>query len=268
MYPLETHGFNSSAFYVVPPTTVLVDLRQSEDEILGQMKRNTRYNIRLASRKGVVVQEGNESDLPMFCQLMQVTAARSDYMPYDLAYFQEAWRQFAPQDMIKLLIAYYQGEPLAAVMVIAFGQWAVYKWGASSNAHRDKKSNNLLQWAAMRWSKERGCHYYDMGGISPACVADALKRGEKLDPAESKGAGIALFKLGFGQLATFPDAYDNNYGIRPKWLVRKATAYAGELDTLRAMLMGGTSIWKQKVAALKSRPVAQSSLKASTERGE
>ena len=263
--PLAMRDFTPSGFYIVPPTTVLVDLQQTEETILRQMKKKTRYYVRTAMRKGVTAREGTEADLPTFYELMKATATRSDYIHYDLDYYQEAWRQFAPRGMLKMFFADYQDEPLAAVMIIAFGQWAVYKWGASSDAHRDTMPNYLLQWTAIRWSKHKGCLYYDLGGITPASVAEDLRQGQKLNPTDSKGAGIAHFKHGFGQLVTFPDAYDNCYGVRPKWLARTAIAYAGRLGTLRALVLGGADVWKHKARALTHNQPSQAVLPAGPE---
>jgi lipid II:glycine glycyltransferase (peptidoglycan interpeptide bridge formation enzyme) len=267
MSPIKARELTPSAFYVVPPTTVLVNLQQSEDEILTQMKQKTRYNIRLASRKDVTIREGSEADLPAFYRFMQITGARSDYVHYDLDYYQEAWRQFAPRGLMKLWIAYYRDEPLGALIVIAFGRWAVYKWGGSSDTHRNRMPNHLLQWTAIRWSKVKGCYYYDLGGITPASVADALKRGEEPHTLTHKEAGIARFKFGFGDIVTFPDAF-NDYGMRPKWLMRTAAAYAGKLDGLRALVLGGTSIWKQKVAGLQDGLLSHNLAKTSLQREE
>lgn len=239
MNPLREHHFKPSSFYVVPPTTVLVDLQPSEDEILAQMKQKTRYNIRLAARKGVVIREGEAQDLPTFYRLTQVTGARNeDYAYYDLEYYQEAWHQFAPHGLMKLFLAYYDNEPLGALIAIAFGKWAVYKWGASSNAHRDLMPNNLLQWEAIRWSKEKGCAFYDLGGISPP-IAEAINQGQ--DPATIATGGTARFKLGFGDMITFPDSFDNSYGIRPRWLVQAGVAAAWKFRFLRGLVRGATS---------------------------
>lgn len=236
---LEARQFQSSSFYVVPPTTVVVDLRPNEDEILAKMKQKTRYNIRLAGRKGVLIREGNEQDLPIFYQLTQLTGSRNeDYSYYDLEYYQEAWRQFAPHGMMKLFLAYYNDEPLGALIAITFGKWAVYKWGASSNTHQNLMPNNLLQWNAIHWSKEKGCNYYDLGGISPP-IAQALKQGQ--NPASIAKGGTARFKLGFGDMVTFPDSFDNNYGIRPRWLVRMLIDYGWKSRFLRGMVRGATS---------------------------
>ena len=242
MSPLQERHFEPSSFYVVPPTTVLVDLQKSEQDILGQMKQKTRYNIRLAARKGVVIREGTESDLSVFFQLTEITGSRSsDYTYFDLPYYQEAWRQFEPRGMLKLWLAYCGDEPVGSLIAIAFGQWSVYKWGASSNAHREKMPNNLLQWTAIQWSREKQCRYYDLGGISPG-VADALRRGENAREIDSAGAGVADFKLGFGQVVSFPDSYDNNYGIRPRSLVRKAIAFGWNSKLLRGVVRGARTV--------------------------
>lgn len=238
MQPLQTRHFQPSSFYVVPATTVLVDLYQSEGEILAQMRKSTRYSVRSASRRGITVREGDESDLPLFFKWAQADAACDPtYVTYDLAYYQEAWRQFAPRDMMKLFVACYQDEPLATAIVISLGKCGVYKWGASSGAHPKKMSSYLVQWTAIRWCKEKGCHYYDLGGITPS-VADRLKQGDMIKPTDSKGAGIAHFKLGFGQLFTFPGSYDNSYGPCPKWLIRTAVRYAWRLDIFRKLARG------------------------------
>lgn len=238
MSPIKLREFKPSSFYVVPPTTVIVDLQPNEDEILQSMQQKTRYNIRLAARKNVVVREGDEKDLEIFYKLTQITGERNEvYTYYDLAYYQEVWRQFAPGGFMKLFLAYYKDEPLGALIAIAFGKWAVYKWGASSNNQRHRMPNNLLQWTAMRWSKAQGCRWYDLGGITPP-VAAQLKEGKQL--VSISGAGTARFKLGFGQVVTFPDSYDNNYGIRPRWLIRKSVEVIWKFRFLRGLIRGAT----------------------------
>jgi len=239
--PLRERHFKPSSFYVVPPVTVLVDLQPDEDDILMQMKQKTRYNVRLAARKGVVIKDEGEAGLETFYRLTEVTGERSDvYIYYDLEYYREAWRQFSPQGRIKLFTAYYQDEPLGCLIAIAFGKWAVYKWGASSNKHRKVMPNNLLQWEAIRWSKAQGCRYYDMGGITPI-VAEAIERGENLHAFDHPSAGVARFKLGFGDFVTFPVSYDNNYGFRPRWLIRHGVALAWKFPLARRLARGARS---------------------------
>jgi peptidoglycan pentaglycine glycine transferase (the first glycine) len=238
MQPLKARNFQPSSFYVVPATTVLVDLEQNEDEILASMRKSTRYSVRRASREGVTVREGDASHLPLFYKWVTADAAQDpSYVHYSLEYYQEAWRLFASRGMMKLLVAYYEDEPLGINIVIYLGNWGVYKWGSSSGAHHRKLPNYLLQWEAIRWCKSRGCRYYDLGGITPS-VSETLELGEKLEPTASKGAGIAYFKSGFGEIVTFPDSYDNNYGFRPRWLIRTAVRYAWRFNVTRKLARG------------------------------
>ena len=111
---LQTRGFRPSSFYLIPPSTVLVDLQPSESDILAGMKSNTRYKIRLAARKGVAIREGTEADLPKFFEWTRALTAENGYSHYDLAYYREAWRLFAPRGMMRFFMAYYEDEPVSA----------------------------------------------------------------------------------------------------------------------------------------------------------
>ena len=236
---LKARGFRPSSLYLIPPSTVLVDLQPSENDILARMKSNTRYKICLAARKGITIHEGTEADLPKFFEWMQTTAAENPWSYYDLAYYRKAWRLFGPRGMMRFLLACYEDEPVSGIMVIALGHWAVFKWGASSGAHLSMHPNELLHWHAMLWAKDMGCRYYDLGGITPK-VAEALERGEQ--PPPGKGAGIAQFKLRFGDMATFPQPFDNSYGLRPRRFVRWAIDGAWKLEFLRGMVRRGSTL--------------------------
>lgn len=232
MNQLSGRDFKVSSFYIIPPTTVLVDLHQNKDEILAQMRKNTRYGVRYAQREDVKleIRDGSEEDLSLLFSWMKSAAKRDPYYYYSLEYFQEARRLFEPQGNLKLFMAYHEGQPISGIIVIAFGSWAAYKWAASSGEHRNTKPNELLNWHAILWSQEKGCDYYDLGGITPL-VADALNAGVK--PPKIKGAGIAHFKLGFGKLYNFPVAYDNNYGPFPRWMIRKPIELIWKMSFLR-----------------------------------
>jgi peptidoglycan pentaglycine glycine transferase (the first glycine) len=236
MRPLHDFGFQQSDYYVVPPTTVLIDLAPAADDILAQMKKDGRYNVRRALREGVIIREGDEEDVQIFYELTKMTGDRKDFPYYSLEYYQEAWRLFAPRGMSKLYLAFYQDEPLAGIMAIAFGRWAIYKWGASSTSHRHLMPNYLLQWTAMMWAKELGCAYYDMGGLSRG-PAEILIRDGQLPAGDN--FGVARFKLKFGgQVVAFPEAYNNYYLIRPKWLIHRVANYVWEKRALRNLVRG------------------------------
>jgi lipid II:glycine glycyltransferase (peptidoglycan interpeptide bridge formation enzyme) len=225
--PLCKEDYQPSSFYIIPPCTVVIDLTQPDEVILGAMKRTTRQNIRAAQSRGVTVREGTAEDLPAFCHLKQLTESRSEFVHYDQCYYEEAWRQFSPTENIKLWLAYYQDELLAGLMAIYFGQWVVYAWAGSTRLYPEKRPNDLLFWHAMQWGKQHGYRYCDLGGISPI-VADALQHDQ--EPPDCKEKGIARYKMGFGPLHTFPPSYDKIFILKPKSLVRKAIAYAWGTD--------------------------------------
>ena len=206
---LEGHDFRASPHTIQPRCTLIVELTPSLDEILAQMKPKTRYNIRLARRKEVVVREGIEADLPRFYQLMQLTGKRDGFPIYSKEYYEAIYRLFVPVGLARLFLASCRGEVLAGLMAFALGRRAWYMYGASSNQHRDRMPNHLLQWEAIRWAKEKGCLTYDLWGI-PDEDQDVL---EREFPKRRDGLwGVYRFKRGFGaRLVRRLGAYDDVY---------------------------------------------------------
>ncbi len=206
-------GFVASTHSVQPPRTIVIDLRGDEDALLARMKQKTRYNIRLAARKGVVVRPWEDVD--GFYALLQATAQRDGFPLHPAAYYRRAYALFHPRGQAQLLVAEYQGEPLAALMVFRRGPRAWYFYGASSNRHRNKMPTYLLQWEAMRWAKAQGAVEYDLWGIPDADEADL----EAQFTHRRDGLwGVYRFKRGFGgQVRRTAGPWDRVY--RP-WLYR------------------------------------------------
>lgn len=161
---LAKFGFRPSSQTVQPRSTILLDISDDEEQILARMKSKWRYNIRLAKRKGVTIRTITEADLPAFHALMQVTGQRNGFFVHEPAYYEAAYHTFVPE-FATFLLAEYQGEPLAAVVIMALGNRAWYPWGASSNRERNRMPNYALHWAAIRWAKSRGATLYDLWGI-------------------------------------------------------------------------------------------------------
>ncbi len=200
-------GFIPSPRHIQPPRTVVVDLRGSEDDILARMKQKTRYNIRLAAKKGVTVRTWD--DLPGFHKLMQITSARDGFGVHSLDYYRRAYSLFHPAGMAELLVAEYAGQPLAALMVFVRDGRAYYLYGASSDAERNRMPTYLLQWEAMRWARARGAQEYDLWGV-PDADEDTL---ETRFETRSDGLwGVYRFKRGFGgQVRRAAPALDRVY---------------------------------------------------------
>jgi lipid II:glycine glycyltransferase (peptidoglycan interpeptide bridge formation enzyme) len=193
---------------IQPQTTIVLDISGDEETILAAMKQKTRYNIRLAERKGVTVRCGQEADLACFYRLARLTASRDGFGIHALSYYQLAYRLFAP-DRGALLLAEFEGELLAALMVFRHAQEAYYLYGASSNTRRNLMAAYLVQWAAIGWAKSQGCTRYDLWGIPNAdpttLEAEFSHRSEGL-------WGVYRFKRGFGgQIVKSVGAYDYIY---------------------------------------------------------
>jgi lipid II:glycine glycyltransferase (peptidoglycan interpeptide bridge formation enzyme) len=193
---------------VQPKQTLVLDLTRSPDELLAAMKPKTRYNIGLASRKGVLVREGTPADLPTFHQLMQVTGRRDGFATHTREYYEAAWQLFAPSGHARLFLATCDDQVIAGLMAFAFGDKAWYLYGASSDEHRQRMPNHLLQWEAIRWAKAQGCRTYDLWGIP------AEATGNEDDLTERRGGlwGVYRFKAGFGgRLVRYVGAFDFIY---------------------------------------------------------
>jgi peptidoglycan pentaglycine glycine transferase (the first glycine) len=207
---LRALGFRRAPFSAVQPRrTLVVDISADEDAILAAMKSKTRYNVRLAARKGVTVQRAAEADLPAFHTLMAATAARNEFGLHTPAYYQAAYRLFVPRGWARLLVAQVEEEPVAALMAFALPPRAWYFYGASGDAHREKMPNYLLQWEAMRWAKSLDCTTYDLWGIPDedegTLEAEFARRRDGL-------WGVYRFKRGFGgQQVRSVGAWDRVY---------------------------------------------------------
>jgi lipid II:glycine glycyltransferase (peptidoglycan interpeptide bridge formation enzyme) len=217
---LQAWGFRPSPQTIQPRRTILIDLTPAPDNILAQMKSKTRYNIRLAERKGVTVRAGTEHDLDAFYRLMLITAERDRFGVHSRAYYETVYQLFVPRGIGRLLLAEYEGELIAGVMVFAWGDKAWYMYGASSDAHRERMPNYLLQWQAMLWAKSHGCRTYDLWGIpdedEETLEAHFLDRHDGL-------WGVYRFKRGFGgRVLRYVGAWDQVYRPALYWLYCRA----------------------------------------------
>ncbi|MBN1811282.1 MAG: peptidoglycan bridge formation glycyltransferase FemA/FemB family protein [Anaerolineae bacterium] len=207
---LHALGFSPSPLSSVQPRrTIVVDIAPGEDTILAAMKQKTRYNVRLASRKGVTAREATEADLPAFHALMAATGERDAFGVHTPAYYEAAYRLFVPLGWARLLLAEVEEEAVAAVMVFALPPRSWYFYGASSDAHREKMPAYLLQWEAIRWAKSLGCITYDLYGV-PDQDEEPL---EAQFTQRSDGLwGVYRFKRGFGgKLVRSVGAWDRVY---------------------------------------------------------
>lgn len=180
---------------IQPRRTVVVSLDGSEEDILGRMKQKTRYNIRLAEKKDVIVKPS--SNVAEFHQMASATAQRDAFGVHNKAYYQSVYDLFQPKGSCELLTAYYQDQPLASIFVLKQGEYAYYLYGASYNVERNRMPTYLIQWEAMKWAKQRGCSWYDLWGI-PDVDEDQLESQFQSRQSHDGLWGVYRFKRGFG----------------------------------------------------------------------
>jgi len=203
----------TSPHNIQPPRTIIIDIKGSEEEILARMKQKTRYNIRLAEKKGVTIRAWD--NIESFHKMMLLTGGRDGFGVHSLEYYRRVYDLLHPKQMGELLLAEYDGKPLAALFVARNGNRAYYLYGASTDDERNRMPTYLLQWEAMKWAKARGCEEYDLWGVpdedESTLEADFEKRHDGL-------WGVYRFKRGFGgELKRAAQAMDRVYNPLLYW---------------------------------------------------
>jgi lipid II:glycine glycyltransferase (peptidoglycan interpeptide bridge formation enzyme) len=183
---LKQRGWRFSPDQVQFRNTAILNLDQPEDALLAAMKQKTRYNIRLAARKGVRVRPGTLDDLDRLYRLYAETSLRDGFVIRHADYYRDAWGSFIRTGLAQPFIAEAEGEPVGGLILFHFARTAWYFYGMSRDQHRDRMPNHLLQWEAMRWAKARGCSVYDFWGAP-----------DELNEADAMW-GVWKFKEGFG----------------------------------------------------------------------
>ncbi len=193
MSDLKHRGWVESSDQIQFRNTVMVDLSASEEDILMRMKQKTRYNVRLAEKKGVTVRAGSVDDLPMLYKMYAETSVRDGFVIRDEGYYMVVWKTYMSnvggqrsEPSAVPLIAEVDGEAVAAIFLFMFAGRGYYVYGMSRNAHREKMPTYLLQWAAMKHAKSHGCLTYDLWGAP-----------DVFDESDSMW-GVYRFKEGLG----------------------------------------------------------------------
>jgi lipid II:glycine glycyltransferase (peptidoglycan interpeptide bridge formation enzyme) len=175
---------------VQPSKTIILDLEKSEEEILGAMHQKTRYNIKLAEKKGVKIVKVGIDRFEEFWSLMSQTVDRDRFRLHDADYYKKMLSQ--NEGLLDLYFAEQNGKVLAANIIAKFGDMVTYVHGASSNQDRNLMAPYLLQWEIIREAKRSGFKSYDFYGID-----------------EIKWPGVTRFKRGFGgEEIEYPGTYD------------------------------------------------------------
>lgn len=181
-----------------PRELFIIDITKSTEELLAAMKSKTRYNIRLAEKKSIkIIISSEKTYVDRFCDLVEITSVRQNITPHQRSYYQKMF-EVIPSENIKLYCAEFEGEIIAANIMIFFGDTVTYLHGASDDRFRNVMAPYLLQWRQIQDAKKNGATEYDFGGIKTTSI-------------ENNWKGITRFKQSFSpqtQAIKFPGAYD------------------------------------------------------------
>lgn len=222
---LTQSGFQPSALQLAPVASLILNLTLPLETILGNMKRQTRQNIRRGEQAGITVREGGENDLDAFYEFHAATSKRQGFHPYSKQYYEHMRATFEPRGHFKLFMTEWNREKISSLLVIPFGDTVLAKILGWSGAHPELRPNDCLFWNVIQWSKANGYRYFDFEGID-LDGAKAVLAGQPL-PASLQHSPD-FFKLGYGgQVAIFPAAFEMIPNPLIHWAYKKASPTVG-----------------------------------------
>ena len=180
---------------VQPKSSLVLNLVSDDKTIMAQMKPKTRYNIKVAQKHCIQVDEGFNY-FEDFWKLTQKTAKRDKIKVHSKKYYQNMVKVLGEAGVLRLVVAKSEDKVVAANIMSIFGKWCIYLHGASDHDYRDKMAPYLLQWECINMAKFRWCEFYDFGGAN-----------------EAKWPGITRFKMGFTpqtELTTYIGAWNTS----------------------------------------------------------
>ncbi|HLC95107.1 MAG TPA: peptidoglycan bridge formation glycyltransferase FemA/FemB family protein, partial [Patescibacteria group bacterium] len=190
---------------IQPKEIFVVDITPDESILFEAMKSKTRYNIRLAEKRGVRVFATQAKQYQQqFLEFIQMTAKRKGIRAHPREYY-ETFFSSVPETMWQLFVAQYEQEVLVINLVVLYGTTAIYLHGGSNDVHRDMMAPYLLQWEQMKFAQTQGCTRYDFGGVH------TIPNTQYQIPNTISWSGITRFKTGFSPQTTliaFPGTYD------------------------------------------------------------
>jgi lipid II:glycine glycyltransferase (peptidoglycan interpeptide bridge formation enzyme) len=184
----RTWNLRKASLDLTVADALIVDLTRSEDAIIAAMKPKTRYNIRLAQRKGIKVFNATVEMLPSFYKIYLQTAKRNGFQPCAYRHFSALFSPVLDVGLsdIFFLLASKDQEIIAGAIIAISGRRASYLFGGSANEQRNLMAPYAVHWEGIRRAREKGCLIYDMGSVSPG------------PDSRHPFYGMYRFKTGFG----------------------------------------------------------------------
>lgn len=216
---LRFTGFKAHQRTLQPRSSIRVDLRPAEEELMASFSKGHRADVRRAERDGVTVRVAtDEGEIDLLHQMVVATQQRKTFVTHSAAYYRAMWREFG--DQARLLIAEHEGAVVGASLNLAVGSFGTYLVAGSTPDGLAHRAAHLLQWHAIRWAKERGVETWDLWGIADARGRRELAIENGADP-ESK----EMVEL---EAAARADSLDGVFRFKKAWngyVVRTVAAY-------------------------------------------
>lgn len=204
------HGVVKVPGHVQPGRTVRIPL-SDDDGILAQMRQKTRYNVRLAQRRGVHVETRGVEHIDEYYALMRETSDRNDFGIHSLDYYRD-FLETLGDDAIMLFAFVNDGILAAALIAARFGREAIYMYGGSSTTNRADGAAFLLQFRAMQWARDSGCDSYDLWGIPEEDPERTSGDGAAGGSSGDDWRGLHRFKTGFGgEIVSYPPMFERRH---------------------------------------------------------
>lgn len=203
----SANGFVSSPMHLTADLTIQLDLNLGAEQLLKEMRKNTRYEIRRSQKLGIKTKISTDSNLlKSFYQHQLVLAEKHKFVPFSEEFLSKQFVEFKKHDLVELISSYDENDNLlASAFIIFYNDEAVYHYGISTLDNQKLPGSYACQWRAIERAIERGCNRYNLWGVAP------------LDQPDHRFAGVSIFKRGFGgkeveylaahDLATSPKYY-------------------------------------------------------------
>jgi len=188
-------GFKNAPIHIHPEVTWELNITPSEEELLMNMRKTTRYLIRqgLKNKALEIVKSQNIEDLKIFNEIYQETAARHSFVPFSLEYLRNQFSAFNPSQQISIFLAKYKEKVISGAIIVFWQNIAFYHHSASLSKYGKIPVSYLLQWEIIKEAKRRGCSRYNFWGIAPE-----VRDKSQLSKSKHPWVGLTLFKMGFG----------------------------------------------------------------------
>jgi lipid II:glycine glycyltransferase (peptidoglycan interpeptide bridge formation enzyme) len=167
------------------PTSFWIDLTINEEDLMKNFQSKTRYNIRLAQRKGVEVREDNSGKaFEKYIKLTKKTVERQGFYAHSEKYHRLMWKtlhtdmvQKGKKPIARLLVAHYKGKIITTWIVFVWKDFLYYPYGASANKYKNVMANNLIMWEAIKYGKKLDLKTFDLWGREPGKGFTRFKEG-------------------------------------------------------------------------------------------